>query len=240
MEDMQPGQIIAPTSPGGEQPIHEATVTPVAAEPQQQPMVAPAASQPPQPEPSPEPQPAQEAAPATIPENHSEVPPVAPSAPSAQSQTADMQAALSVAEHMPHEKHGLWYGLYILGTLLLSAIVYLTTKDVLSTGIVFIAILGLIIFASRRPEPQEYTIEGESLRVGQKVYHLHDFKAFSVIQEGATLEVILHPLRRFLPMVSVYVTHEQADALADYLVDFLPFEPHKPDAVDSLLRRIRF
>ncbi len=247
MEDMQPGQIISPTSPGGEQPI---TNSPRPT--QEGTSFSPAATTSPLPAVT---------APPSAPESDTvatalspspvESPAVSPQEVSAASGqmpiiSAPLQQAQpeafnwSAAEYVHHEKHGMWYGLYALGTVLLAAVVYFTTKDILSTVIVFVAILGLILFASRKPSAQEYTLDGDVLRVGNKDYYLHDFKAFSVIEESQVAELILRPLKRFLPMVSVYVSPDQVDALADYLADFLSFEPHKPDAVDNLLRRIRF
>ncbi len=253
MEDMQPGQIISPTSPGGELPIRgdrQGQEDTTAIETQQQPMAASATqTQPTQPVSySEEPQPYQPEGQSTSPAILASSPTTQPSSPPLQA-TVDPQPdqpnqatppALSAAQYVHHEKHALWYGLYVLGTLLLSAVVYFTTKDILSTIIVFVAILGLILFASRKPGVQAYTIDGDSLQIGQKVYYLHDFKAFSVVEEGAAAEVMLYPLKRLFPMVSVYVDPDQIDDLADYLSEYLPFEPHKSDAVDSLLRRIRF
>ena len=101
----------------------------------------------------------------------------------------------SAAEYVRHEKHGMWYGLYVLGTVLLTALVYLTTKDILSSVIVFVAILGLILFASRKPSVQEYAIDGDMLKVGSKTYYLHDFKAFSAFN-GTERSDTVRDLRR--------------------------------------------
>ena len=255
MEDMQPGQIISPTSPGGEQPVADSprpmqestSFSPVASTPSLYPMpIAP----PPAPEsdtvatvPSPSPVDSPAIAPPEVSMPSGQMPIISAPLPPADRPVTQSQPEKfnwSAAEYVSHERHGMWYGLYILGTALLAAVVYFTTKDILSTAIVFVAILGLVLFASRKPSVQEYTIDGDVLRVGNKDYYLHDFKAFSVIEESQVAELILRPLKRFLPMVSVYVSPDQVDALADYLADFLSFEPHKPDAVDNLLRRIRF
>ena len=247
MEDMQPGQIISPTLPGGEQPVADnsrptqegASFSPTVPTPTQPPTaIAPS----PAPESdtiavasSPSPVESSPVTPQEAPVAPAQMP-IISTPPAGQPETFNWSAA----EYVRHEKHGIWYGLYVLGTVLLAAVVYLTTKDILSTGIVFVAILGLVLFAARKPSAQTYTLDGDVLRVGNKAYYLHDFKAFSVIEEGQVAELILRPLKRFLPMVSVYVGPDQVDGLADYLADFLSFEPHKPDAVDSLLRRIRF
>jgi hypothetical protein len=249
MEDMQPGRIISPTPQDHPSNVPDGQQTYGSTQPQETSVVSSAPDMPPiQPETTQMPQPLQEAVPQIAPENPVDPPapqPTSPVPPPIVDEHPAMPAhesslTWSAAEYMHHEKHVLWYGLYILGTLLLSAVVYFTTKDIMSTSIVFVAILGLVLFASRKPGVQECTIGADYLKVGQKVYYLHDFKAFSVVEEGAVAEITLHPLKRFLPMVSVYVNPEQVDVIGDFLADFLPFEPYKPDAVDTLLRHIRF
>lgn len=248
MENMQPGQIISPTSPGGEQPIRD-NVQPIQSNAafssvtSPQPPATVATSPAPQSYANTEPPTEMPVVPTSIPAQIDSMPIISADSGSGDQHSLQAQAetfAWSAAEYVRHEKHGMWYGLYVLGTMLVTALVYFTTKDILSSIIVFVAILGLILFASRKPSVQEYAIDGDMLKVGNKTYYLHDFKAFSVIKEGQVAEVMLRPLKRLFPMVSVYVGPDQLDTLADYLADFLPFEPHVPDAVDSLLRRIRF
>jgi len=43
-----------------------------------------------------------------------------------------------------------------------------------------------------------------------------------------------------MPPVVLYVDEAHEEAVVDYIADFLPVEPHKVDAMDSLLRRLRF
>ena len=255
MEEIRPGQVISPTpsqavdlSQGGEpqsrgtvwhQAINAMSPAPTATS-----ETVPLVTQPEPPVPVRPPQPATAAQAPSVPTSATEAPRQEPepmSMPIVNNDApTDTARAWSATEYVHHEKHTLWYGLYVLGTLLLSAVVYFTTKDIMSTVIVFVAILGLVVFASRSPKVQDYEVAGDALRIGQKVYNLHDFKAFSVVEEGSTAEIMLHPLKRFLPMVSVYLPQNQVDDLADYLADSLPVEPYKPDAVDTLLRRIRF
>lgn len=228
MDQMQPGQVITPQSETSSPEKPQVPAQPEnSAEPKSEAPTAPA-SVPSQPQPSlaqTSPRPDQ---PANVP------------TPSPQASAPADALSWSAAEYLHRDKHPLWYITYIFGTLLVAAVVYFTTKDVLSTGIVFVAILGLVTFAARKPKLQDYTIDGQVLQIGQKAYYLHDFKAFSVAEESGMVEITLHPLKRFMPPVSVYVTPQQADDLGDHLADFLAFEQKAPDAVDNLLRRIRF
>lgn len=152
------------------------------------------------------------------------------------------QPAVSLSvQDAPHQEKGVrWYALYAIGLVVLSVVVYLFTKDVVSTVVVFVALLGLLFLSARKPKLQDFSVEGETLRVGNKVYDIQAFKAFSIIDEGAAAEITLVPIKRLMPLVSLYLQADRADELSAHLAEYLPFEQRKPDAMDSLLRRIRF
>ena len=63
---------------------------------------------------------------------------------------------------------------------------------------------------------------------------------FLVIQEGGVESIWFTPLKRFMPMVSIYFDPEDGDKIADILSEFLPFENRELDPVDRLMHRIRF
>ncbi|QQS20214.1 hypothetical protein IPL85_02060 [Candidatus Saccharibacteria bacterium] len=155
-----------------------------------------------------------------------------------QLQTADI--AWSAAEYIDNEKNATWYGAVTLGSILLGALIYLFTKDVISTAVVVLAIGGLLFVSAHRPIEASYALRDGLIQIGQKTYHLDDFKAFSVDEAAPVLGISLMPLKRFMPPVALYVDEVHEQTVVDYISDFLPMEPHKVDAMDSLLRRLRF
>lgn len=267
---MLPGQVISPRTTQGtqhdaEQPL-SVSLAP-AAPPAETPAptsVPPAPMQPPtppappvaqQPTPSPAyPQYATAETPVASPEPpQPPQPPVAQPAPytapilappqlQVPAQPVDQQPAMawSASEFIRQEKGGRWYAVYVAALVVLSIGVYLFTKDVVSTVIVGIALLGLLFLSLRKPKMQDYSVEGGDLTIGRKLYYLHDFKSFSVLDESSVVEVTLLPLKRFMPPVSVYVPPDRADELTAHLADYLSFEPRKADMMDTILRRIRF
>lgn len=143
-------------------------------------------------------------------------------------------------EFIYEEKTVLWYGMYILGTIILGGVVFLATRDIISTALVTLASLGLMIFGMRRPREQQYSLGDNAVQIGQKVYRLQDFKAFSVDDQNTIPNVTLLPLKRFMPPVTMYPPQTVMPNVEAVLADNLPSEPHKLDAIDSLLKRIRF
>lgn len=100
--------------------------------------------------------------------------------------------------------------------------------------------MGLSYLLGANSREQQYAFDGDYLWVGQRAYGLHDFKAFSLDKQAEVLGISLLPLKRFMPPIVLYVDEAHEKAAVDYLAAYLPMEPHKVDAVDSLLRRMRF
>lgn len=155
---------------------------------------------------------------------------------------ADVPDGLSwtASEFITHEKSVGWYGLLAATAIVAAVLVYLVTKDKISTGIVILAAIALGVFAARKPQIQTYSLLPEGLQIGSKVYSFQEFKTFSVIEEGTITSVVFMPFKRFMPPLTIYVAPELEDKVVNFLSVFMPFEQHKADAVDSLLRRIRF
>ncbi|MCA9327488.1 hypothetical protein KDA14_03090 [Candidatus Saccharibacteria bacterium] len=267
MEEQQPGQVISPGTQGGQASEAPAELPKVDAAPstqmdatqvevqldhsEQLPVSTEAPTQElPTPPPEPTiPEPAQNSAP---PQEYMPSSPAAPdtantqqdAVPQMQEQTYSNQPPTDgqpdfvwTAQEYEHDERGLtWYFAYLFGSGLVGVIVYLLTKDVVSAVVVFIAAAGLIYVVARKPREQTFVLDDGRLGIGKSVYALQTFKTFSVDEHGKN--IVLLPMKRFLPPITLYVGEEYRDTVAEYLSHYLPNEQHAPDAVDRLLRKI--
>lgn len=242
MEEFKPGQVISPHSiqpASPPEPTPPPTGAPQPDRPTEQPEPAPT--------PLPEPEPATPPAATTT-----SPPPTADAdwnftsetdaAAPASAVPADLPADLSwtASEFIAHEKAPSWYGALAAVAIVIAVLVYLVTKDKISTGIVVLAALAFGIFAHRKPQTQQYGLSREGLQIGQKQYDFQEFKTFSVTEDGAIASVVFMPLKRFMPPLTIYVAPDMENQVVEFLSAYLPFQEHKADAVDSLLKRIRF
>jgi hypothetical protein len=241
MEEFKPGQVISPQSavptPDESAAAPPLAPTTAASAPNPAPPVEPVASTP---------------VPATTPEAdgwqfRSEAVPAGAPATSDFDAPADTppvdlpdQLSWTASEFIAHEKSAGWYSLLALAALAVAALIYWLTRDKISTGVVIFAAIALGIFAAHKPKTQQYALSQDGLHVGQKLYGFQGFKSFSVGEEGAIASIVFMPLKRFMPPLTIYVAPDIEDQVVNFLADYLPFEQHKTDAVDNLLRRIRF
>ena len=147
----------------------------------------------------------------------------------------------SASEYIAHHKSGGWYGLFALIALaILVAIYFITGGDILSVVVVAIVGIVFVMYAGRTPKEQQYSISDQGITVGSKTYSFHDFKSFSIIDEGAFSSISFMPLKRFMPVISIYYAPEHENEIVDALSVHLPFDQREADAIDRLMKKIRF
>jgi hypothetical protein len=94
--------------------------------------------------------------------------------------------------------------------------------------------------AARKPRELTYSLDDHGLQVGDKFYPYMDFRSFSVMEEGAIHSITLMPLRRLMPLLTIYYDPADEDKIVNALADMLPHEDRQHDMVERLMRRLRF
>jgi len=196
---------------------------------------APETSEPPAPVPAPEPSP-------EAPEPTEQPQPADPAPPEDASpgDGGDQSVAWTASEFVAHDKSAGWYALLAMAGLLLAALIFVLTRDVVSVAVVITAGLLLGVYGAHKPRQLEYRIDGRGVGIGQKYYGYHEFKSFSVVPEGAFASIVFMPLKRFAVPTTIYYAPDDEEKILAVLSNQLPFEEHRRDAVDGLMRRIRF
>ena len=144
------------------------------------------------------------------------------------------------AEFIAHKKTFGWYALLGLAAVVVAAGVYFYNHDLVSVVVVIVAAIILGMVANRQPRTLEYQVDDTGLKIGGKTYSYDNFRSFSVVEEGAVSSLIFRPLKRFMPLVSVYFSPKDEKAIMEVIGKHLPVDNHRTDAIDSLIRRIHY
>lgn len=254
---MQPGSTITPSGqqPTPQTPDQQPTQSPEVQIHISQSQPIPPAPTPPTPAPTPTPPPTAEPTPTP---SEPPVPPVAsPAEPATTWQfTANDQSpadgadpytrpnfepiSWTASEFIDHEKNHSWFFAVGGATLLIAAVAYVLTRDVVSVVVTLTAGGLLAVSGARKPHTLSFQLSDQGLQVGSKYYPFSDFKSFTVLEEGALSSIQLLPSRRFMPSLSIYYPPDQEEAIVNSLGTILPHEDRERDAVDRLMRRIKF
>jgi hypothetical protein len=146
----------------------------------------------------------------------------------------------TASEFVAHQKSANWYLMLIISAIAVTALVFLITRDKISATVVIVAAILMGVYGSHQPRQLEYQISPRGLSIGGKYHSYEEFRSFSVLQEGAFSSINFMPLKRFAVPLTIYYAPEQEEQIIGLLSGSLPFEEHHSDAVDTLMRRIRF
>lgn len=158
-------------------------------------------------------------------------------APATQSMSAVNWTA---SEYVAHEKGAGWYMLVVASSLVIAAVVYLITREMVSPVVVGILGISFAAFGARKPQVLDYSIDNSGIQVGAKHYPYGMFRTFSVLQEGGVRSILLMPLQRFSQPLSIYYEPTDEERILDALGAHLPHEDRKIGPVENLARKIRF
>jgi hypothetical protein len=161
-------------------------------------------------------------------------------APNAPEPAADDTITWTASEYIAHEKSVGWYAGLAGVALVIAVLVYLLTHDLVSSGVVVVSAVLLGIYGARQPRQLQYSISPDTITVGSKHFTYGEFRSFSILDDGAFSSIIFMPLKRFAPLLTIYYAPEDEERIVAMLSDRLPMDEHKLDAVDRLLRSIRF
>lgn len=143
-------------------------------------------------------------------------------------------------EFILQEKSGAWYGIVILASAAITALVYVLNRDMITAGLVLVALVGLAVFSGRRPKRQQFSVSQEGIQVGRMFYTFADFRSFAVAEEKIGHSLVLTSLKRFVPAINIYIPPEYEEAVVDLVASILPMEAHAPDFVERFTSRIHF
>ena len=148
----------------------------------------------------------------------------------------------SAREYIHQEKNGLWYVIFAIVVLAFIVADIFLVKSFLYTFSILVVVMAaaVIIYARRPPRTIDYTLSGDQgLYIGEKLYHFSEFKAFGLIRDQGEHSIILIPVKRFSPGVTVYFPEEAGEKIVDIFGARLPMQDLKLDAIDVIVRKLR-
>lgn len=146
----------------------------------------------------------------------------------------------SASEFIHAEKNGLWYILFGIVVVGLIAVDVFILKSYTFSALVIVMSVALIIYSRRPPRTIQYALSDKhGLYIGEQLHSFAEFKAFGLIKDGENHSIMLIPVKRFAPGVSVYFPEDTGEEIVDVLGSRLPMKPLKLDLIDKIVRKLR-
>jgi len=146
----------------------------------------------------------------------------------------------SANEFIYREKSSSWFVAFIVVVVALILSDIFLLKSYTFSILVLVMAAAVVVFSRRPPRVIDYALSGNhGLYIGEKLYHFNDFKAFGVIQDDGYNSIMLIPIKRFSPGVSVYFPQEVGEQIVDIFGARLPMQNVKLDALDIIVKKLR-
>ena len=142
-------------------------------------------------------------------------------------------------EYIQHDKGMLWFVAFAAAFIALLAIAIFLIKSITFIILVPVMAISLFVYVNRPPRVLDYTLSRKGLHINDILYPFSDFKGFGVVHDGKEFSVLLLPVKRFKPGVSVYFPEESGVAIVDMLGVRLPMQELHLDIVDRIIRKLR-
>lgn len=146
----------------------------------------------------------------------------------------------SASEFIIHDKSFTWYVVLSFATIIISAIIYLLTHDKISTGIIILAGITFGVYGARKPRLLNYKINDSGITIQTKIFGYDTFKSFEIVEDSVLPNVILMPLKRFMPSLSIYLDPASQEEVIKVLSEHLPQDVRQQDFIERFTQRIRF
>jgi hypothetical protein len=144
------------------------------------------------------------------------------------------------SEYIHHQKPLAWHAGFVAVGAAVAGLLYLILRDWFAVAVVVLMFVALFVYAVRKPDTLRYQIGQDGIDIGPKHYDYGRFRAFSVMQGGGIPNIVLDPLQRFSPPISMYCPPEDVQTIVGHLAKFLPQTDKQPDVIDKLTHYLRF
>lgn len=146
----------------------------------------------------------------------------------------------TASEYIAHDKPALWYVGFVFVAVIIGALIYLLTKEIVMVVVIMVAFVLFGVMATRHPRMRDYSLDGKGVHIGEKFYPYTRFKSYSLAAIEGHRSIDLMPMERFRPPITVYFSEEQEVMVLNKLSAILPYEERRMDSVDWLMHRLRF
>ncbi len=146
----------------------------------------------------------------------------------------------TASEFVAREKSSKWYLKLAIATVLVAILTFVIARDLVSVSVIIIAGILLGIYGTHQPRQREYQLDQLGIGIAGNYHSYDEFRSFTVAPEEAFAGIVLMPLKRFAVPLTIYYAPEDEEKILTILSDHLPFEEYRGDAVEDLMRHIRF
>lgn len=144
------------------------------------------------------------------------------------------------SEYIHHEKSAVWFTVFGVVVVAMIAIAWLLLKSPSFAVVIVVMAVAVVALTFRPPHTMSYTLSTKGLYINDTLHNFSEFRGFALIQDHGENSIMMLPVRRFQPGITVYFPADKGEEIVDMLGVRLPMEERKLDPIDKLVHMLRF
>jgi hypothetical protein len=97
---------------------------------------------------------------------------------------------------------------------------------------------ALMIYSHRPPRMLNYVLSSKGIYINEKLHPMAEFRSFGIVKDETIPSLMLIPVKRFRPGLTVHFPVELGETLVDMLGSRIPMQDLQLDAFDRIIRKL--
>lgn len=133
----------------------------------------------------------------------------------------------------------IWYVIFAIVLVGLMALAILVFKNWTFAILLPIMAVALFVLSNKNPQTINYAISPKGIYIADTLHNFSEFHAFGLLHENDQHSILLLPVKRFSPGLTIYFSEAEGEKIVDMLGARLPMQEIKPDALEKFIRLIK-
>ena len=147
--------------------------------------------------------------------------------------------AWNAPEGVRVQRGAVWYILFAIVLVGLMALAILVFQNWTFAILLPIMAVALFVLSNKNPQTINYAISPKGIYIADTLHDFSEFRAFGLLHENNQHSILLLPVKRFSPGLTIYFSEAEGEKIVDMLGARLPMQEIKPDALEKFIRLIK-
>lgn len=147
--------------------------------------------------------------------------------------------AWNAPEGVRVQRGAVWYVLFAIVLVGLMALAILVFQNWTFAILLPIMAVALFVLSNNNPQTINYAISPKGIYIADTLHDFSEFRAFGLLHENDQHSILLLPVKRFSPGLTIYFSEAEGEKIVDMLGARLPMQEIKPDALEKFIRLIK-
>jgi hypothetical protein cdiviTM7_02271 len=147
--------------------------------------------------------------------------------------------AWNAPEGVRVQRGAVWYVLFAIVLAGLMALAILVFQNWTFAILLPIMAVALFVLSNNNPQTINYAISPKGIYIADTLHDFSEFRAFGLLHENDQHSILLLPVKRFSPGLTIYFSEAEGEKIVDMLGARLPMQEIKPDALEKFIRLIK-